>query len=95
MSKLQNIKSAILKASDNDATKAIKYLLWYIESVQLESRAILSASSSTGASQAQFLGLAMRIEAQRKRVDNREIEIEEYESEIKSHSKYAELMKHL
>jgi len=32
MGKLQNIKKAIQNAPDNDATRAIKYLLWYIES---------------------------------------------------------------
>lgn len=36
MGKLQKIKQAVSTATDNDATKAIKYLLWYIESQNAE-----------------------------------------------------------
>lgn len=36
MGKLDNIKKAIQNAPDNDATRAIKYLLWYIESQNAE-----------------------------------------------------------
>jgi hypothetical protein len=80
MSKIQKIKQAMTKASDNDATRAINYLLWYIESLEKDRhelwRAYRSiASDFPGATEDNF---SNQISNNRQMVDQNNQTIEEY-----------------
>lgn len=75
MSKLAQIKKAMETASDNDATRAIKYLLWQIESLEEQSKLerLLSLDSKGRTS-----NHAEQLAFERRRVDEGRSTIEDY-----------------
>lgn len=85
MSKLQKIKQAISTASDNDATKAIKYLLWYIESQQSEIEFLKRASKIMVTSPEH--NAANQIEYSRRMVDSGEIQAQEHDVQVSNFKK--------
>lgn len=70
----------------------IEYLLWYIESQALQSKAEDASRLSKGEGPRwQYVGLIMCIEAQRTRVDRGDSTFEEYKQVVESHPMFEAL----
>jgi hypothetical protein len=77
MGKLQKIQTAIAKAQDNDATRAIKYLLWMLESQRAEMEFLKRAAQT--ATNSPEHNAAAQIDYQRRLVDEDKSSVKEHD----------------